>query len=63
MAHPLMLRAIAASKKKNDRVDAAKISGSAARATSADVLHGLGVNAPVCAASCAIAVVTSASPA
>jgi hypothetical protein len=40
VAHPLMLRAIAAAKKKNGRIDAAKICLPAVR-FSARVLHGL----------------------
>jgi transposase len=41
VAHPLMLRAIAAAKKKNDRIDAKKICDCLRLRFSAGVLHGL----------------------
>ncbi len=41
VAHPLMLRAIAAAKKKNDRIDANKICRLPALRFPAGVLHGL----------------------
>ncbi|MGD1081562.1 MAG: hypothetical protein ABR881_24845 [Candidatus Sulfotelmatobacter sp.] len=41
VAHPLMLRAIAASKKKNDRIDAGKLADCLRCDFPARVLHGL----------------------
>jgi len=41
VAHPLMLRAIAVAKKKNDRIDAKKIADCLRCDFSAGVLHGL----------------------
>ena len=55
VAHPLMLRAIAAAKKKNDRIDADKIADCSALRLSARVPHGIDRDPRTGAASCAIA--------